>query len=309
MSSASLAPTLPVPGSDNLRGGMWMLFSVVTASAMTLAARELTSGMGSRMVVFLRAAVVVVALAPLLAVPRFRRMMRFSRPWLHLARGGLIGVSTQLGFYSIAHMPLAAATVLFFTAPIFATLLAGPVNGEKVGPRRWAAVGAGFLGALIVLRPGAGDFEPAAVAALVSSLMFAAALSMSRGLAEADGAPPAYVSSVVLTALVGLPLALPVWSLPGDAAGRAVLAVLMLTSTARGIGDRQAYRLGEASVTGVISHLRLVLIGAAAWWLFGEVPGAATWIGGAVIVASTLYIARRAALRRRAPPPPPETPA
>jgi drug/metabolite transporter (DMT)-like permease len=282
------------PGPDNALGVGWMLFSVVTASAMTVAARELSTEMDSRMVVLLRAGLTLIAVLPLLALPSIRRGLRLSRPRLHLQRGLLIGVSTHLGFHAIATLPLATATVLFFTAPIFATVLAGPINGERVGPRRWAAVGAGFLGALIILRPGVGSFEPAMWGALLSSLMFATALSLSRGLAEADGPVSAYLSSVVLTVLVSAPLAAPVWTLPSDGFAWTVVAVLVLTSAARGLGDLQAYRYGEASVVGVVAYLRLVLIGAAGWWLFAETPDAPTLLGGAVIVGATLYIAHRA---------------
>ena len=286
-------------GGDNAAGVTWMLFSVVTASAMTVAVRELSTGMDSRMVVLLRAGLTLIAAAPLLALPPLRRALRFSRPWLHLWRGLLIGVSTHLGFHAIATLPLATATVLFFTAPIFATILSGPVNGERVGPRRWAAVGAGFLGALIILRPGMAGFEPAMGVALLSSLLVATAFSLSRGLAEADGPASAFLSSVAITTLISLPLAAPVWRLPADGTAWAVTAVIVATSAARSVGDLQAYRYGEASVVGVTSYLRLVLIGAAGWWLFAETPDPPTVLGGTVIVASTLYIARRAAARRR----------
>ncbi|MEM6438087.1 MAG: DMT family transporter [Pseudomonadota bacterium] len=292
-----MAVSPPPSAADNLRGGVWMLFSVVNASAMTVAARWVSEGMDSRMIVFLRAVLTLVAAAPLLASPAVRARLSFSRPWLHLLRGGLIGVSTQFGFHAIANLPLATVTVLFFTAPIFATLLAVPINGERVGPRRLAAVLTGFLGALVLLRPGVGGVAPdqlwAMIGALVSSLMFALALALSRGLAEADGAASAFVSSVAATVLVSAPLALPVWSLPADPLAWTALIVLIASGSARGFADIEAYRLGEASVVGVIAYLRLVLIGAAGWLLFAETPDAATWAGGAIIIGATLYIARR----------------
>ena len=147
----------PAPRTDNIRGAAWMLFAVVNASAMTVAVREMSLGMDSRAVVLWRSAVTLALVLPFLAWPRARALMRFSRPWAHLLRGVMIAVSTHLGFYTISQLPLATTTVLFFTAPIFATMLAGPVNGEKVGPRRWAAVIVGFLGAVIIMRPGAGQ--------------------------------------------------------------------------------------------------------------------------------------------------------
>jgi drug/metabolite transporter (DMT)-like permease len=274
---------------------------------MTLAVREMSTGADSRMVVFLRSGgVTLCILALALAWPAFRRQLRFSSPRLHLLRGGLIAVGTQFGYYAIATLPLATATVLFFTAPIFATVLAGPINGERAGPRRWAAVLAGFAGALIILRPGVTEVAPGMLAALGSSALFATVLTLSRGLAQADGPISALASSMALTALLGLPLALPVWQMPAGGAEWAVFAVLIATSAARTVGDLQGYRHGEASVMGVISYTRLVLIGAAAWALFGEVPDAPTWLGGAVIISATLYIARREARRSRPRPDAPD---
>jgi drug/metabolite transporter (DMT)-like permease len=104
---------------------------------------------------------------------------------------------------------------------------------------------------------------------------------------------------MALTALVGLPLALPVWELPEGAASWTVFTLLLASSAGRTIGDLQGYRHGEASVMGVISYTRLVLIGAAAWALFGEVPDAPTWAGGAVIIGATLYLAHREARLRK----------
>ena len=300
MPSPAPSRAAPAPLSDNARGALWMLFSVVNASAMTVAARWLSEGMDSRMVVFSRAALTLIALAPLLAWPRFRALLRFSRPRLHLARGAMVAVSTQFGFYAIAHLPLANVTVLFFTAPIFATLLAGPINGERVGPRRWAAVAAGFSGALIILRPGLAPLDLAMAAALGSSLLFATTLALSRRIAAADGPVAAYVSSVAMTAALGLPLALAAWTPPGDGAAVAALAVLVIAGAARGMGDIQAYRHAEASVVGVIAYLRLVLIGGAGWLIFDEGVDRWTLTGGAVIIGASLYIARREALRGRA---------
>jgi drug/metabolite transporter (DMT)-like permease len=162
---------------------------------MTIGVREAAVGVDTRMVVLMRSMMILAAFALILPLPRVRASLRCSRPWLHLLRGCLLGASIQLGFHTIAEVPLATATVLFFTAPIFATLLAGPINGEKIGARRMGAVAVGFLGALIILRPGAGDMDLAMLGGLASSMLFALALTLSRGVAAADGALSAFMSS------------------------------------------------------------------------------------------------------------------
>ncbi|MEM9269591.1 MAG: DMT family transporter, partial [Pseudomonadota bacterium] len=210
----------------NATGIAWILVSVVGASAMSVAVRATSLEIDSRVLVLLRAGIVSLAILP--ALPWIWGKLRFSRPLLHISRGALIGIATHLGFYSLVNLPLATASVLFFTAPIFATLLAILTQGEQMGARRWAAIGAGFLGALIILRPGFQDPHPAMITALVSSACFALALNQSRAVAEADGPTAAYVSSVVMTVLVSLPVAVPVWSLPVSWVVWAAVAVVVL---------------------------------------------------------------------------------
>lgn len=292
-----------VPGfaHDNLQAIWWMLLSVVGASAMTLSVRLLAGEMDSRMIVAWRAGVTLAVLLPvLLAHPRWRAGLRFSRPMLHLWRGLAIAVSTQMGFYAIAHLPLVTATVLFFTAPIWATLMAMLFNSETVGLRRMSAVAVGFVGVLVVLRPGWLPLDPAMFAALGSSILFAVALTLSRRVAEADGALTAYVSSVGVTVLVAVPLALPVLAMPAGQAGWLGVLALVATGALRGVADIQAYRKGEASILAPFAYLRLVLIGLGGYLLFAEIPDRYALAGAVIIIGAALYIAHREAVRRRA---------
>ncbi|MBB5516105.1 drug/metabolite transporter (DMT)-like permease [Rubricella aquisinus] len=290
----------PLPQQDNLRGIGWMLFSVLTASAMTVSVRALSADFSAAMVLLLRAGVsALLILAIVIPFTRLRRQLRFSQPKAHLLRGFFIAGSTLMGFYTIAEMPLATATILFFTAPIFAVILAALVHGERVGPRRWSAVIAGFLGALVILRPGYVPFELAMVTALGSSLMFAGALTMSRGIAQQDGPLPAFISSVFITVIFAIPFAAPSFALPVGVASWSIVAVLVVTGAARNIADIQAYRFADASVVGPIAYLRIVFIGIAGYVLFGEGIDGPTLIGAVIIIGSTLYIARREAMKRR----------
>lgn len=305
---AKSARPAPMAAPDNVAGGTWALVSVLTATVMTIAVREAATGVDTRMVVLLRSMMILGAFALVLPLPRVRAALRFSRPGLHLLRGCLLGASIQLGFHTIAEVPLATATVLFFTAPIFATLMAGPINGEKIGARRMGAVAVGFLGALIILRPGTGDMDLAMLAGLGSSVLFALALTLSRGVAAADGALSSFMSSVAITALISIPLAAPVWALPSSGDLWGAVAVTAAAGALRGIADLESYRRGEASVMGAISYLRLVALGLAGWLLFDETPDPLTLLGGAVIISSTLYIAHRERRLRRARKAPPAGP-
>ncbi len=298
---ANALPVPPVQERDNKRGILWILLSVFAASVMTLTVRQLAAEFDSRLIVLFRSVLTMGLLGVLVILfSPLRRNLRFSKPWLHIARGTAIGISTHLGFYTIASIPLATATVLMFTAPVFATLISVVIHGEKIGPRRIAAIAVGFIGALIILRPGGAPLQLGMLSALASSMLFATALSMSRPIAEADGPLSAFTSSVVLTAIISVPLAAPVWAVPTDIGAWLAIGLLIIGGGLRNLADLQAYRHAEAAVLAPITYLRLVLIGTAAYFLFGESPDTPTLIGAAIIISSTLYVARReAALKHK----------
>lgn len=284
----------PAPERDNWRGLKWMMLSVVASSAMTIAARIASQDLDSRMVVLGRGALTFIAILAVLAVSaKLRAKLQFTDVQGHLIRGFLIAISTQMGFYTIATIPLATTTVLFFTAPIFATVLAILIHGEKIGPRRIFAIVAGFAGVLIILRPGFDALELGLLTAIGSSLTFAMALTMSRNLSNADGPLSTYFSSVVIMVIVSIPIAAPAMSLPSLNITWIAMFALVITSTTRGISDIEAYRHADAALLTPVTYLRLVFIGIAAYAFFDETPDTATLIGATVIIAATLYITAR----------------
>ncbi len=288
------------PEINNFKGIIWILISVFGSSIMSVVVRGISADLDSRMIVLLRAGLTTAAIViAFVALARFRKSLRFTHPASHLIRGGMIAISTHMGFYALANLPLATVTVLFFTAPIFATILAALWHRERVGLRRWSAVMAGFVGALIILRPGLEAFEPAMIVALGSSAFFAIALTFSRSLAHADGAASTFVSSVVITLIFSIPVAAPVFALPATFVIWLLVLVLVITGSLRSVADIQAYRYGEAGLIAPFVYLRLVVTGIAGYLLFDEVPDGPTWAGAAIIVAATLYISHRERQARR----------
>lgn len=306
MPESVAAPLVDTSDRSNRLGAAWMAFSVLTAAGMTLAVRSASGELPATVIVLQRAlgGLGLCAIAAL-AVPALRGRLRFTAPWLHVWRGALIGVSTQMGFYTISELPLAMATVLFFSAPIFATLLSIPLQKQRVGLRRGLAIAAGFVGVLIVVRPGAAPVDLAVLSAIASSFLFALALVSSRSLGNRDGPFAAYVSSAVMTVIVSAPLGVANWTTPTLAWGWVALGLVIVFSLARNIADLQAYRYADAAVLAPLAYTRLILIALGAFLLFSETPDLFTWIGGAVIVAAALYIARRERLLKRGAPTPP----
>ncbi|MEM9147743.1 MAG: DMT family transporter [Pseudomonadota bacterium] len=291
------------PLSENMRGAMWLLASVFAATVMTASIRWLTPDLHTAMLAFLRSAFAAVLVIPFLwRKERRANTLRFALWKLHLARGVLIGIALNTGFYAIWQLPLATATILFFMAPVFATGFAMLFLGEAVGIRRWSAILAGFVGAMVILRPGITALDPAMVIALLSSLAFAASLIIGRRISEVDGTDAVFVSSTLLPAVLTLPPALLVWDLPADAAAWALLGLLVLGSGARTYADIRAYAIGDAGFIAPFSYLRLLTIGGMGYVVFGEVIDGWTAAGGAIIIGATLYISLREARLKRARP-------
>ncbi|GHA44520.1 DMT transporter permease [Amylibacter ulvae] len=285
---------MPTPAvHDNFRGMVWALIAVITASAMTIAIRGAAAEMDSNMIAMARFSItVMLAIIAMCLLPSLRKQLRFSQPWRHVLRGILVGFSTLLGFYSITQIDLATVSVLFFTAPIFATVLSVLFFKEQIGPRRIIAIALGFLGAIIILRPGV-ELNSGMIAALVSSLMFAGVLVMSRGLADADGPFSTFFSANVMTVIVTVPF---VWSdpaLPSQTATWAWVIALVLLGIVRQFADILTYRYGDAAVVAPFAYLRLVILGIAGYLMFDETPDRFTLIGATVIIVSTFYITQR----------------
>lgn len=276
--------------SDNLRGALWMLLSVAGATGMTVMVRELSPEMHTAMIAFLRSLVGLLFVLPLLARRDAVAKLRVAQPWLHLLRGVLIALALNTGFYAIWKLPVATATILFFMAPVFSTLLAPLMVGEKVGPTRWTAVAIGFLGALVVLRPDLGGFDLASLIAVSSSLLFALALLLGKIASRTDGSDAVFFWTVILSAVLTLPMALPVWHLPGGLWVWIALLALSAASSLRGYADIRAFAIGEASFVGPVSYLRLPAVAVVGWWLYAERLDLLTLLGGAIIAGSTFVI-------------------
>ena len=288
---------------SNRAGAHWMLCSVAAATAMTVAIRLLTPDVHSAMLAFMRSGFGVFLVLPFFWKARHEgKPLRFTAWKLHIVRGVLIALALNCGFYAIWKLPMATATLLFFTAPVFATIFAIPLLGERVGPRRWTATAMGFLGAVIVLRPGFGETDPAMLMALASSLAFALTLLTGKLAARVDGNDSVFVSSSVIVVFGTLPPALFVWQVPTEPLLWAFIALLVAGSTLRQYADIRAYSAGEAGFLAPFSYLRLVTVGVAGYVLFGETIDRWTIAGGAIIILSTLYIALRGAGRAPAGP-------
>ncbi len=228
-----------------------------------------------------------------------RAGLRTGRPGLHLLRAAFMVASTTAVFVGFALVPLAEATAITFTAPLFTTLLAAFYLRERVGPRRWAALAIGFSGVLVMLRPGEDAFQAAALILLFAALTFAAVSVIGKRLAAEDS--PEMITAYLGLAAIPISLlpALAVWQWP-DPAQFAWLVLLGVVASANMYGFARAFRLGDASQAMPYDFLRLPATAALGWLVFAQVADLWTWLGGGVIFSAAVYISRREAALARA---------
>jgi len=228
----------------------------------------------------------------ILATVGMRSLLRVR--WsLHLLRAAL-GIAMMAGFvYGLRTLPLSTAYAITFVAPLLVTAMAVPLLGEKVGPRRWFAIGVGLVGVLVILRPtGEGMLTLGGLAILLAAVCYAASAITVRLLARTDS-----TQAMVfwLMALMAVGSALLVWR-DWQAIQPPHLWVIAGVGVAGSLAQvalTEAFRRGEASLVAPLEYTALIwgtLLDVSLW---GILPDRVTWIGAAIIVASGLYLLRR----------------
>jgi len=224
--------------------------------------------------------------------PRYgRRLFVTWHPGFQLLRSLLLLGSTAFNFVALRFIGLATATTVTFTSPCLVALLAAPVLGERVGARRWAAIGLGFLGVLVVVRPGAEATQPASLLPLGTAVCYAFYQLLTRRVAASD--PPettvgysALAGTVVMSAIVPF-----VWTAPASLARSLLLLSMGLTG---GLGHyfvARAYMWAPASVVSPFNYVQLLGAAATGYLIFDDVPDAWLWGGAALIIGSGLLVA------------------
>jgi len=284
--------------SDNLRGAAWILASCAAATAMMIGVRAASGTLHPLQIVFCRFLVGFLLVLPFMLSRGGERMATRRMPLLVL-RGILGFIAVSLGFYCVSVLPLVTAAVLFFTAPLFVTLLAMPLLGERADWRRMAATLCGFLGTVVVLGFDPGGFHPAMLVAVGAAVLFAFSLIIGKKLAATERPVTImFYFSVVTMVASAAPAAL-VWQTP-NLDETMLLAVVGVFAAGRVYFDIRGYAAGEAGFVAPFGYFRIILVAAAGYLVFAEIPTANALIGAAMIIVSTLFIAQREARRGRA---------
>lgn len=231
-------------------------------------------------------------------VPSGFGAMRTRRFGLHFLRATIGFAAMASLFAALGLMPLAEATALTFTTPLFGTIGAALVFKEGVGLRRWTATLVGFMGVLIILRPGTEAFSPAAFVALASAAFAAGAMLAIKALSRTEKSITIVMYFHFLVTPLSLLPALPVWEAPSLDLWKWLVLVGFLATVGQ-LFMTQAFSTTEVSVLLPLEYLQLVFVAVLAYVFYAEVPGPAVWLGSLVIFAPVVYMARHEDRKRR----------
>ncbi len=220
-------------------------------------------------------------------------MLVTRRPFLQIGRSALLLFSTALNFFALRYLQLDEALSILFSTPFIVAVLCGPLLGEWVGWRRWTAIAVGFLGVLLVARPGFGGLHPAALLSLGSAICYAVYVISTRVLARTDSNETTLFYSNLVGAVAMLPVIPFVWSTPENAL---IVALMVLIGALGSAGHYLlivGHRLAPASVLAPFIYTQLVWTTTLGFLVFGDVPQRWTIVGGLIVVSSGLYLLNR----------------
>lgn len=266
-----------------------MCLAVLCFTGIDTAAKWLGRTLPPFEVAFFRYLVAFGLAAAMFPPTRVPSAWRTRRPWLQGLRGLCLLGSTVFNFMALRHLQLAQTMSIAFSAPLLIAVLSGPILGERVGGLRWALIGFGFLGVLIVARPTAG-LHPAMLAAFANVACYAVYAIATRRLAGVDSSASMLIISTGLPVVVLTPLLPAIWVSP---TGWQAWLLLLFMGACGALGHFvliHAFARAPASLIAPYGYTQLVWMVLAGWLVFGNLPDAQTILGGAVVVASGLLL-------------------
>ena len=283
--------------SPTVRGIILAIASGAFFALMHGSVRLLSQDLDAMEIAFFRAFFGFLFFAPLLIRTRLS-VLRTRRLPLHLLRGIFNGASLLLWFTALSMVPLGDATALSLVGPLFVALGAMLVLGERVRGPRWTALAIGFAGALIIVRPGFQEVNLGIIFVLVSMLFVTGSKLIAKSLSRTDQ-PSTIVAYLSLTMMVPSGVALIfVWQTPTIEQLLFMVVIGFLGSCGH-LLLTTAYKIADISAVEPVVFARLVWAAIVGWFMFAEFPGLWVWIGGALVVAGSTWLARHEARGRR----------
>jgi drug/metabolite transporter (DMT)-like permease len=273
--------------SASLRGALWMGGAVLSFTAMAVAVRELQRHMGSFEIVFLRSLVMLAIVLAMLPRAGIASLSTHKFP-LHLWRNLIHFVGQVLWVYSIGALTLATVFAIEFTMPVWTAVLAWIFLKERLTFPRLVMLALGLAGVMIILRPGGGGFNVAALAMILGSLCYASSFIFTKRLSSSDSALAVLFWMAVVQTPISLVAAAPQWVAPVAADVPWILAIGIGSFSAHYCMTR-AMKLVDAMVVVPIDFIRLPLIALVGALAYGEALDPMVFVGAAIIFAGTYY--------------------
>lgn len=284
-------------GASTVRGMLWMAAGGLALATMNGLMRKMTLELDPAYAQFLRYLFAVPMMLPLL-LRQGAASFRTTRPWSQLTRGLVHTVSLALFFFALPHLALADVTAIMFTTPIFVLIGAALVLRESVSAARWGAAAVGFGGVLIVMWPHLGGSGSAvwSLVMLGASPLFAASFLMNKSLTRHDSPTVIVMWQNVTVTLFTFPLAIPhLHALTPTQFG--VFVACGFLGTVAHLCMTRGLSIADISAMQSVRFLDLIWASVLGLILFDTSPTVTALVGGAVILASTIWIARRESAR------------
>jgi drug/metabolite transporter (DMT)-like permease len=298
VSSPPMGATPSLIGTQDrpLVGIAWALSAGFTLSVMDGLIKWSVGVFPVAQVVFVRSAFVLLLLGAVLARGGGLRAVRTKRPLGHLLRVALTVASILTFFEAVRLLPLATVIAIGFGAPLLMTALSVPILRERVGPHRWGAIVVGFIGVLVITKPGPDGLEWPALLAVISSMLFATHLVTARWLARTEtDAALMFWQNVGVLAVSGA-LAPFFWTPigPSDLAIIATMATLLLIGQFCTV---RAFRTAPVGAVAPFQYAELIWAALIGYVFWSEMPASNVWLGAAIVIASGLYVVWRERVR------------
>lgn len=267
-----------------------MCLALICFTALDSSAKWLGEALPPLEVAFFRYFVAFVIAASVFPPWRVASAWRTRRPLLQGLRGLCLLGSTVFNFMALRHLQLAETMSIAFAAPLMIALLSAVFLGERIGVQRWVLIAVGFIGVLVVSRPTSGGFQPAMLLAFLNVGCYAVYAILTRKLAGVDSAASMLIISAGLPILALAPWLPAGWVWPSSPTTWIILCVLGLLGAAGHFLLILAFARAPASVVAPFTYTQIVWMTLSGWILFGDVPGAATVLGAAIVVGSGLLL-------------------
>lgn len=283
--------------SDNVKGIFWALLTAALFAIAATLAKVAVTEYHVLQILFFRQIVVFLSSLPSIA-KSFPQSLKTQHPGIHVLRLAGAFVALTCGIWAVAVLPLTTAITLGFAKVFFVSLIALKFLNESVGMHRIIAVIVGFMGVVVVIRPGAeGMLEVATLIPILGAIGAAVAATSVRKLSQTESTATLLVyQSLFVGILAGVPLFW-LWVTPDLTGTLFLLAMGVIAAAGNWVGVK-ALRLGEASVVGSIEYTQLVYAAILGFLLFGEIPDVYTIVGAAIIIGSSIYIFHRQTLSK-----------